>query len=392
MSNLLSVSTVFTYIGYIILAIVVLLFMVLIHELGHYTAGKILKFKINEFSVGFGPKLLQKTKKNGEKITLRAFPLGGYCAFEGEGEDGAENPQAFNNQKPWKRLIVLFFGAFFNFLSAIIFSFILLLSCGYDLVEVKNVGTNSINGSSLESGDVIYGIDGKEIDFVDDEYMNTLISITVQEDYSKYSGTDEELKAEYSFVSEGKTYYMDTRSILFNIRRDGNEIPLDGYINVIYDANGDYTGWSLLSSERENNEEFSIGNYRYSFGESLLQAVPFTCKWVWKMLVIFGQLLTGQLSITTLAGPVTTITTIATYTQSGGFAYLAILLPLIAVNLAVFNLLPIPALDGFQMIFVLVEWIRKKPINQKVLNMINNIGLMLLLGFVVVVEIIHFAL
>ena len=92
MSNLLSVSTVFTYIGYIILAIVVLLFMVLIHELGHYTAGKILKFKINEFSVGFGPKLLQKTKKNGEKITLRAFPLGGYCAFEGEGEDGAKNP------------------------------------------------------------------------------------------------------------------------------------------------------------------------------------------------------------------------------------------------------------------------------------------------------------
>jgi len=115
MSNLLSVSSIFGYIGYIIIAILVLLLMVLIHELGHYIAGKILKFKINEFSVGFGPKLLQKTKKDGEKISLRVFPLGGYCAFEGEDEEGNSSPNAFNNQKPWKRLIVLFSGAFFNF-------------------------------------------------------------------------------------------------------------------------------------------------------------------------------------------------------------------------------------------------------------------------------------
>ena len=99
--------------------------MVLIHELGHYVAGKILKFKINEFSIGFGKAIFSKTKKSGEKFSLRIFPLGGYCAFEGENEDGTDNPQAFNNQKPWKRLIVLFMGAFFNFLSAIIFSFIL---------------------------------------------------------------------------------------------------------------------------------------------------------------------------------------------------------------------------------------------------------------------------
>ena len=87
MNMLLSFSSFMSYLGYIVLAIVVLLFMVLIHELGHYTAGKMLKFKINEFSVGFGPKLLQKKRKNGELISLRAFPLGGYCAFEGENED-----------------------------------------------------------------------------------------------------------------------------------------------------------------------------------------------------------------------------------------------------------------------------------------------------------------
>lgn len=390
MSNLLSVASVFTYIGYIILAIIVLLFMVLIHELGHYTAGKILKFKINEFSIGFGPKLIQKTKKNGEKISLRALPLGGYCAFEGEGEEGQTNPQAFNNQKPWKRLIVLFFGAFFNFLSAIIFSFILLISSGYDLVEIKNLNENSINYNIFQTGDVIYGIDGKEIDFVHDEYFNNLLTDCVTDHYSKYDGSIADLENEYSFSDEGKTYYFDMQSINFNVRRAGEDIEITGYINVIYDDKGEYAGWSLYSTNQADSNEFSIGNYKYSFWESLVEAIPFTCKWAWKILVILGQLLTGQLSLTSLGGPVTTINTIASYTQTGGWAYLAILLPLIAVNLAVFNLLPIPALDGFQMIFVIIEWIRKKPLKQTVINTINNVGLIVLLCFVVLVDILQF--
>lgn len=389
MSNLLSISTVFTYIGYIIVAIIVLLLMVLIHELGHYTAGKILKFKINEFSVGFGPKILQKTKKNGEKITLRAFPLGGYCAFEGEDEENKDNLEAFNNQKPWKRLIVLFCGAFFNFLSAIIFSFILLISCGYDLVQVDKISESSINYGCLQTNDVIYGIDGKEIDFVHDDYLNNLITETLNEKYSKYTG--ENLEDEYSFPRDGETYYMDTCSITFNVRRDGDEIVVDGYINVVYDTSGNYSGWSLLTSENVNADEFEISNYEYSFWESLGQAVPFTCKWAWKILIIFGQLLTGQLSITSLGGPVTTINMIASYTQMN-FSYLLLLLPLIAVNLAVFNLLPIPALDGFQMIFVLIEWIRRKPVKRTVVNAVNNIGLIVLLGFVIVVDILQFVL
>ena len=390
MSNLLSVASVFTYIGYIILAIIVLLFMVLIHELGHYTAGKILKFKINEFSIGFGPKLIQKTKKNGEKISLRALPLGGYCAFEGEGVEGQTNPQAFNNQKPWKRLIVLFFGAFFNFLSAIIFSFILLISSGYDLVEIKNLNENSINYNTFQTGDVIYGIDGKEIDFVHDEYFNNLLTDCVTDHYSKYDGSIADLENEYSFSDEGKTYYFDMQSINFNVRRAGEDIEITGYINVIYDDKGEYAGWSLYSTNQADSNEFSIGNYKYSFWESLVEAIPFTCKWAWKILVILGQLLTGQLSLTSLGGPVTTINTIASYTQTGGWAYLAILLPLIAVNLAVFNLLPIPALDGFQMIFVIIEWIRKKPLKQTVINTINNVGLIVLLCFVVLVDILQF--
>ena len=151
---------------YILLGIVILLLMVVIHELGHYVAGKILKFKIDEFSVGFGPKLFQKkNKKSGEKFTLRLVPLGGYCAFAGEDnadgttigkketettvfEEVAENKDAetvdstadtavkrdyllFDEQKPWKRIIVFIAGPLFNFISAIFFSFIFVLIVGY---------------------------------------------------------------------------------------------------------------------------------------------------------------------------------------------------------------------------------------------------------------------
>lgn len=388
MSSLLSISTVFSYIGYIIIAIIVLLLMVLIHELGHYIAGKILKFKINEFSVGFGPKLFQKKKKNGEVFSLRAIPLGGYCAFEGETEEGNESPEAFHKQKPWKRLIVLFSGAFFNFLSAVIFSFILLFSAGYDLVEVKSMTDSSINAKYFQTGDVFVGVENDKIDFVSDDYFGALISENVKEKYP----TCEDISTQYNFKyqEDDKTFYLKTEKLMYIIERNNVEHRINGRINVVYNEEGEYQGWSLLSTNKDSNE-FEIGTYKYSFGEALMESVPFTCKWAWKVLVIFGQLITGKLAITSLGGPVTTINMIASYTQTS-FSSLLILLPVIAVNLAVFNLLPIPALDGCQMLFVLIEWIRKKPLKQETVNLINNIGLLVLLGFVVVVDVMQFVL
>ena len=112
------------YVLYLLLALLILLVMVTIHEFGHYLAGKILNFKINEFSIGFGKSLYSHTsKKTGEVFSIRLIPLGGYCAFEGE-EAGTDVPGAFNKMAPWKRLIVLFCGPFFNILSAVLFSII----------------------------------------------------------------------------------------------------------------------------------------------------------------------------------------------------------------------------------------------------------------------------
>ena len=387
MQQILGFLSTFKYIGYILIAILVLLFMVLIHELGHYIAGKILKFKINEFSIGFGPKLFQRKNKSGELVSLRAFPLGGYCAFEGETEEQKDNPQAFSNQKPWKRLIVLFAGAFFNFLSGIIFSFILLMASGYDLVQVKNVSTSSINYGVLQKNDVVYGIDNKEINFVKDDYFSTLISDYLDENHPKYQG-DITLEVN-KFENEGKTYYLVSQPIKFNIKRDGEKITVDGYVNEIFNDKGECAGWTLTSTYEENADEFDVKTYKYTFWESLGEAIPFSFKWAWKVLVVFGQLITGQLSITSVGGPVTTVKMIANFTQEN---MLTLLLPVIAINLAVFNLLPIPALDGCQMVFVTIEWIRKKPINQKVVNWVNTIGLIALFGFVIIIDILQFVL
>ena len=129
MYHLLSFSGVMSTIGSVLLALLILLAMITVHEFGHYVAGKIFRFKINEFAIGFGPALFKHKKKNGELISVRCLPLGGYCAFEGEDTD-APHPDAFNNKKPWQRIIVLLAGAFMNYLLALVLLIVSFLACG----------------------------------------------------------------------------------------------------------------------------------------------------------------------------------------------------------------------------------------------------------------------
>lgn len=183
MSGIIAVTAaeVFKYIGYVIVALLALMAMIVVHELGHYTAGKLLGFKIDEFSIGFGPAIFKrKNKKTGEVFSLRPFPVGGFCAFHGEDADGAlldtdgnpvkdskgnvvKDPDAFNNQKPWKRLIVLFSGAFMNFLSAIVIITIYFTAYGQVLPSVVQTVSTSSYQSVFEDGDAILAINGKQV-------------------------------------------------------------------------------------------------------------------------------------------------------------------------------------------------------------------------------------
>ena len=371
-STLASFASVMTTILYVILAIVVLMVMITIHELGHYTIGKIFKFKINEFSIGFGKAIFSHKCKSGEVFSIRLIPLGGYCAFAGEDEDTKDVEGAFNTKPPWQRLLVQLGGVLFNFLSAIIFAFILLVSFGYDIYKVDNVGAQYQQQAEIghydivQSTDVILAVDDKKVSFVEGNSFTALI------DSHKVG---------------------DVFSL--TVRRDGQEIVLDNVTKYYrMNENGEYIDKSgnVIPIEEADSVGVlgvtKISPYRYSFLEAVGNCVPLTGAMAWRILEFLGQLITGKVGLSDVGGPITTISTMAEYSQTN-IANLFVFLPFIAVNLAVFNILPIPSLDGARMVFTTIEWIRRKPINRKVEAYIHFVGLILLLAFVVIIDIYH---
>lgn len=407
-------------IGRVLLAFVILMIMVLIHETGHYAAGKILKFKINEFAIGMGPKIFRKTKKNGEVISLRLLPLGGFCAFEGEDEENP-SPQAFNSQKPWKRLIVLFAGAFLNFISALLVCTILFGAYGETVATVNRVYDYApeIN-QKLEHGDIIYKINGKKVFVLDDlsRYMSDEMSVTVLKPNGEevtYSGVTRNDYYSVSVKSLGGVQVEDSfetgaralqeGDVIYKI--DGKSVSQKGdvarYIREASDtvkitvASDNLYDYTVSKTDLMNKLEFtetpytgigmsiSYKTHKFGFGQALLRVVPYCGEVGLLVLRTLGGLLTGVVGIDKVGGPISTIA-VASEVVSYGFSSVLSLFVLISVNLAVFNLLPVPALDGCRMVFVIIEWIARKPINRKVESWINFVGLILLLGFVVLID------
>ncbi len=427
----------FSWVLYIALAILVLMIMIMVHEFGHFTAGKLLKFKINEFSIGFGKALFQRNMKDGTKFSIRMVPLGGFCAFEGEDEEG-EKEGSFNSQPVWKRLIVLFMGAFFNFLSAILVSIIFLMCFGYAdnvVVAKANLPSGVTAESWLMEGDRIVAVNGTNTDFVYDNYFHTLIAgydydesftVTVQRNgeykdlvISKKMWDD--VRSEQESTSYVKKYTLDGETfnyaVVYKPELSGKYqlVKLDKDNNILATYNAEETANGYLVKESELNKTFLIvpdsenpeslsaltlktsiigintANYKYGFFEALWGSVVFCCKWVWKILIILWQLITFQIGISNLGGTITTVVTMAQVAHTN-LANLLLLFPLISVNLAVFNLLPIPAMDGARMLFVSIEGIRGKPINRKIEANIHFFGLIALLAFIFVIDILHFVL
>ena len=439
---------------YILLAIVILLFMILVHELGHYIVGKILKFKITEFSIGFGFPIFSKTnKKTGGKFSLRIFPLGGYCAFDGEEDDeGNTSPTAFNNQKPWKRILVLLGGVTMNFITAIIFSWVLLSSIGYDVPQIQTFNNTSYSyvqvveesetvdfthTNPYKKGDVITHINGKKIDFAfGGNYVSMVNSqrVKAKEKYSKILKTyfdvklselqaidpsitelsieqknqilAEFMKTELDKFEKGETSQIYTFNMtvrhgslhgkkevlkiavcpVFEQKLDSKDKPVvDDSGNPVYILN------TYVGLESAKGEKSCTRAYVYNAWEGFCRSFEMAFGFAWVLLKSLWMLITFQIPITQMTGTVGTITTIATM-ASESLSYLLIFIPLIAANLAIFNLLPIPSLDGAHILFTIIEWIRGKPINRKVENMIHFVGLCVLLGFVVLIDILHFVL
>lgn len=352
-------------IGYILIAICALMFMVIVHELGHYLAGKLLKFKILEFSIGFGPAIFKRTsKKTGEVFSIRPFPLGGFCQFEDEDAD-SKSETAFNNQAPWKRLIVLFSGAFFNFLSAIIVIAMVFTFYGQLLPEVQDVyGEAAISQNGvIREGDIIIGVNGKQI------------NIMMNDDFSRMMANVGD-ECRFKIIRDGKVMTVTAQKSTVFVR--------DGEGNIVTDDNG--------APQTRNSFGFTsmIMPVKLNFFRAFARSFSYGFFIVYKILWLFGQLFSGAIKFSESAGgPITIISTMSEATRAG-FGPLAYVICILSANLAVMNLLPFPALDGARMVFTTIEWIRGKPINKKVEGMIHFAGLIIMIGFALLADALHF--
>lgn len=373
MYHLLSFSGIMSTIGSVLLALLILLAMITVHEFGHYVAGKFFRFKINEFAIGFGPALFKHKKKNGELISVRCLPLGGYCAFEGEDTD-APHPDAFNNKKPWQRIIVLLAGAFMNYLLALVLLIVSFLACGQLLLLTFTEPSQEAvyNEYSLHDRDVIISCEGKDI-YLTSDLMDAL-----------------EGKKQGDIVS-------------FVVSREGEEGRSIQSVSVMLRADAAFDDltdtaplWEALGVEKqyaEDGESFSYRIYSTSFTgfgffKTVGRAFTYSFRIGGTIFKVLGQLLTGDLGLSAFGGPVSTIKLTSQIASRSVQQFLEIS-AFIGVNLAVFNLLPIPALDGSKVVFTAIEWVRGKPINRKVEAIIHAVGFVLLLGFAVLVDVLQ---
>ncbi len=340
---------------YIILAIIAFGILIAVHEGGHFVAAKAFGVKVNEFALGMGPKLLKKQGKE-TLYTLRALPMGGFCAMEGEDAQTGD-PRAFTAKAPWQRAIILCAGAAMNYLIGLILIFCIAPHAGFSEPVIADFmdGCPYEGEQALMVGDRILSIDGRRIFFADNV----------------------------------ATYMTRTGSDVHRIvlRRDGHRVVLKDFamplVEYTQPDGSTVMKYGLYFSPRQ---EGLGANLRYAWYE----AMDFV-RVIWRSL---GDLFTGAVGLRELSGPVgivgyvNEVETQAASPLEKWFSFFYIF-ALIAVNLAVMNMLPIPALDGGRVFFLLVTWliesVTRKKINPKFEGYIHTAGFILLMGLMIFV-------
>ncbi len=336
----------------ILFAILLFSFLIFIHELGHFVAAKLSGVQVNEFSMFMGP-ALAKWKRGETQYSIRCIPIGGYCAMEGEDED-TDSPRSFQKAAWWKRLCILIAGSFMNFVAGIlIIAIVLFCQPAYATAQINQIEDWSTVGgqSGLQVGDEI-------VEFNDEK-------IRIYQDFTL--ATMNLADGEYDIVVE----------------RDGRIVELD-----------DVPMYRQLVADEEGNESYLYG-VNFGVEETTLASVPGrilpTAMYNVRLVIeSLKMLLTGKASIQDMGGPVIIVkmmSDVAQTSSSAGFAVLNLLSlgGFIAINLAVMNLLPIPALDGGRVVGLLlttgIEAVTKKKLNPKFEGYIHGAGMVLLLAF-----------
>ena len=341
---------------YIIIAIIIFGILVATHELGHFLMAKACGVKVIEYAIGMGPAIFKKQGKE-TLYSLRILPLGGYCAMEGEDAD-SDDPRAFGNQAVWKRLLILVAGAAMNFLTG--FLLILLVFSQQEGFMTPTItgfmdGCPYVGEYGLMEGDEFYKINGERI------YFSSDVSTYLQRG--------------------GK----DTADIV--LIRDGKKVVLDDYpmtlVEYPTEDGGTELKYGLYFGVKETG---ALARLKYSWYCAL--------DFVRLVRLSLVDLFTGALGIKDMNGVVGIVSVMNDVGKSSPTFYdammnIAYMTALIAINLAVMNLLPIPALDGGRVLFLLLTWIIEKlsrrKLDPKYEGYINAAGLTLLLALTVFV-------
>ncbi len=330
----------------VIASLLFLTVLVVAHEFGHFAVGKRLGFGIEEFSVGFGPKLIQK-KRKGIAYSVRLLPLGGYVRFMGEDEDtGAadgRDPREFNNRPIWQRALTIAAGPVMNILFAFVLTLIVLIGFGDSAPYIETVDeTMPAYEVGLRPGDRVAQVGDRVYDFYTEVTLHP------------FSG--EVAKAE------------DTVNV--TVERDGELISYDVPLKTMEDGS------------RKIGMACNI--YRRSFG--FFDAIAKSFKWMYlmisQMFIFLGNLIFKGQGVADVTGPVGTVGIISEYITMGGEVIMR-LASLISINLAVINILPLPALDGGRLAFLGLEKITGNRIPKKVEGIVNFVGIILLFALMI---------
>jgi len=342
-------------------AIIAFGILIAIHELGHFTAAKLLGVRVNEFAIGMGPRLLKKQGKE-TVYSLRALPFGGFCALEGD-NDVSEDPRAFISQKRWRRIIILAAGSIANFVAA--FIVIVVLTAGnqaYGGTTIVNLvdGFPNEGVHGLMAGDKIVSINGEKLYYADDFRMFMGIS------ESRGVGVADLVIQRGSETITLNRFPLEQR-----------EYTEDGETNIRY-------GITFNRIEASAIEHLKFSGYT-------------AMNYVRLIRVSLAMLFSGAAGIQDFTGPVGIVDTMIDIGQTSALEYgilaafgnIVYFMAFIGVNLAVVNMLPIPAMDGGRILFTIISWviekITRRKLDPKYERYINTAAFLLLMGFMIFV-------
>lgn len=400
-----------TFIISAIKIIILLGFLIFIHELGHFTVAKLCKVKVNEFAIGFGPTIWRKQGKE-TKYALRLFPLGGFVSMEGE-EQRSEDKGSFSQASIPKRIAIVVAGATVNIIFGVLIYFILSASAGtYISNEVEKVLDGyAAQEIGIENGDKIIEINGKEIKSKNDlnkildkangeelnlkvQRNNEILEYNTKPTEVKIQATGMYLNDKCKIVNVEKNSSSDRQGVHSNDKLVKiNNQDINGDANRALELISYNKSDKILLTVERNGEQIDIDLVpdivsKYYIGINLKQAPDTfinrcihagmaTKEFIFSIIDNLKQLFTGNVKIDQMMGPVGISEAVA---KTSGIQEFISMMALISLSLGVTNLLPIPALDGGKILILIIEAIRRKPLNEKTEINIQLLGFSILIA------------